>query len=69
MDSDPGMGGPIVPGLRMYYMYEPWPMSDQSGEKAICFHFRLNLEPEIILNCQNLKRRCVLYVSDLLYHA
>ena len=30
MDSDPGMGGPIVPGWRLYYMYEPWPMSNQA---------------------------------------
>ena len=45
MDSDPGMGGPIVPGWRIYYMYEPWPISDQSGEKATCFFFRLNLKP------------------------
>ena len=67
-DSDPGMGGPIVPGWHIYYMYEPWPMGDQSGETAICFYFRLNLEPEI-LSCQHLKRCCVLYMSDLLYHA
>ena len=30
MDSDPGMGGPIVPGWRLYSMYELWPMSDEA---------------------------------------